>query len=41
MGRGGPINWPPMSYDLNPLDYYLWSHLKELVGEVKVNQGDN
>ncbi|KAJ4428367.1 hypothetical protein ANN_24386 [Periplaneta americana] len=31
IGRGGPIAWPPRSPDLNPLDFYLWSHLKSLV----------
>jgi hypothetical protein len=27
-GRGEPIAWPPRSPDLNPLDFYLWGHLK-------------
>ncbi|KAJ4445382.1 hypothetical protein ANN_07187 [Periplaneta americana] len=31
IGRGGPIAWPPRSPDLNPLDFYLWGHLKSLV----------
>ncbi|KAJ4448741.1 hypothetical protein ANN_00132 [Periplaneta americana] len=31
IGRGGPIAWPPRSPDLNPLDFYLWGHLKLLV----------
>ncbi|KAJ4435786.1 hypothetical protein ANN_18405 [Periplaneta americana] len=31
IGRGGPIAWPPRSPDLNPLDFYLWRHLKSLV----------
>jgi hypothetical protein len=30
-GRGGPTAWPPRSLDLNPLDFYLWGHLKPLV----------
>ncbi|KAJ4435587.1 hypothetical protein ANN_18203 [Periplaneta americana] len=30
-GRGGPIAWTPRSPDLNPLDFYLWGHLKSLV----------
>ncbi|KAJ4442231.1 hypothetical protein ANN_12097 [Periplaneta americana] len=29
LGRGGPIF--PRSPDLNPLDFYLWGHLKSLV----------
>jgi hypothetical protein len=29
---GGPMAWPPRSTpDLNPLDFYLWGHLKTLV----------
>jgi hypothetical protein len=31
IGRGGPIAWPPCSPALNPLDFYLWGHLKSLV----------
>ncbi|KAJ4447862.1 hypothetical protein ANN_09871 [Periplaneta americana] len=31
IGRGGPIAFPPRSPDLNPLDFYLWGHLKSLV----------
>lgn len=31
IGRRGPINWPARSPDLNPLDYFLWGHLKEAV----------
>ena len=31
IGRGGPVPWPPRSPDLNPLDYYIWGHMKSLV----------
>lgn len=31
IGRAGPVAWPPRSPDLNPLDFYLWGHLKNLV----------
>jgi hypothetical protein len=31
IGRGGPVAWPLHSPDLNPLDFYLWGHLKTLV----------
>lgn len=31
IGRAGPQLWPPRSPDLNPLDYFLWGHLKSLV----------
>lgn len=28
IGRGGPHLWPARSPDLNPLDFFLWGHLK-------------
>lgn len=28
---GFPTEWPPRSPDLTPCDYWLWSHLKEIV----------
>jgi hypothetical protein len=28
IGRGGPVNWPARSPVLNPLDFWLWGHLK-------------
>ncbi|KAJ4437144.1 hypothetical protein ANN_17279 [Periplaneta americana] len=31
IGRGGPIAWRPRSPDLNPIDFYLWGHLKSLL----------
>ncbi|GFW99694.1 uncharacterized protein TNCV_3419251 [Trichonephila clavipes] len=31
IGRQGPVLWPPRSPDLTALDFFLWSHLKELV----------
>ncbi|GFV98619.1 transposable element Tc3 transposase [Trichonephila clavipes] len=27
----GPVNWPPRSCDLRPLDYFLWGSVKSLV----------
>ncbi|GFU19028.1 DUF4817 domain-containing protein [Trichonephila clavipes] len=27
----GPVNWPPRSCDLTPLDYFLWGYVKLLV----------
>ncbi|GFX00362.1 uncharacterized protein TNCV_1273561 [Trichonephila clavipes] len=27
----GPVNWPPRSCDLTPLDYFLWGYIKSLV----------
>ncbi|GFV43280.1 putative transposable element [Trichonephila clavipes] len=29
--RFGPVNWPPRSCDLTPLDYFLWGYFKSLV----------
>ncbi|GFU70731.1 DUF4817 domain-containing protein [Trichonephila clavipes] len=31
ISRSGPVNWPPRSCDLTPLDYFLWSYVKSLV----------
>lgn len=31
IGRAGPIQWPPRSPDLTPLDYFLWGYIKEIV----------
>ncbi|GFX66160.1 transposable element Tc3 transposase [Trichonephila clavipes] len=27
----GPVNWPPRSCDLTPLDYFLWDYVMPLV----------
>jgi hypothetical protein len=40
IGRGGPVPWPARSPDLNPLDYYLWGHLKSLVYSVPIENVD-
>ncbi|GFW51493.1 uncharacterized protein TNCV_4211711 [Trichonephila clavipes] len=31
ISRFGPVNWPPRSCDLTPLDYLLWGYIKSLV----------
>ncbi|GFU81671.1 putative DD41D transposase [Trichonephila clavipes] len=31
ISRFGPVNWPPRSCDLTPLDYFLWGYLKSSV----------
>ncbi|GFV46011.1 uncharacterized protein TNCV_2200211 [Trichonephila clavipes] len=31
ISRFGPMNWPPRSCDLTPLDYILWGYVKSLV----------
>lgn len=31
ISRFGPVDWPPRSCDLTPLDYFLWGYVKSLV----------
>ncbi|GFV54071.1 uncharacterized protein TNCV_1071941 [Trichonephila clavipes] len=31
ISRFGPVNWPPRSCDLTPLDYFLCGYVKSLV----------
>ncbi|GFV50470.1 transposable element Tc3 transposase [Trichonephila clavipes] len=31
ISRFGPVNWPPRSCDLTPLNYFLWGYVKSLV----------
>jgi hypothetical protein len=38
--RGGPIAWPPRSPHFNPLDFYLWGHLKTLMNAAPVDNKD-
>lgn len=37
IGESGPIAWPPHSRDLNPLDFYLWDHLKSFICSSTLN----
>lgn len=37
IGRGGPTPWPSRSPDFNPLDFWLWGHLKTIVYATPVN----
>lgn len=39
IGRGNdaPVNWPPRSPDMTPMDYFLWGTLKEMVYSRSVN----
>ncbi|GFT07593.1 uncharacterized protein TNCV_4045531 [Trichonephila clavipes] len=30
ISRFGPVNWPPRSCDLTPLDCFLWGYVKSL-----------
>ena len=38
--RGDTQNWPPWSPDLNPLDYHVWSYMKAMVYERRVNTSE-
>ncbi|GFU91816.1 uncharacterized protein TNCV_3192031 [Trichonephila clavipes] len=31
ISRFGPVNWPPRSCDLTPLDYFLWGYVMSLI----------
>ena len=31
ISRNGPVNWPPRSCDLTPLDYFPWGYVKSIV----------
>lgn len=31
IGRRGSVEWPARSPDLNPLDFFLWGHLKSVI----------
>jgi hypothetical protein len=37
IGCGGPVNRLARSPDVNPLDFWLWGHLKTLVCSVPIN----
>ena len=40
IGRGRPINWPPRSPDLTPLDFCLWGWMKSEVCRREVDTRD-
>ena len=31
ISKNGPVEWPPRSCVLTPLDFFLWGHIKSLV----------
>ena len=37
IGRGGPVQWPPRSPDLIPMDFFIWVEMKCLVYETPVD----
>ncbi|GFV69932.1 transposable element Tc3 transposase [Trichonephila clavipes] len=41
ISRFGPVNWPPRSCDLTPLDYFLWGYVKSLVYADKLQPLDH
>ena len=41
IARCGPVEWPPKSPDLTPLDFYLWRHLNAMVYQVKIQNVDH
>ncbi|GFU39882.1 uncharacterized protein TNCV_3840361 [Trichonephila clavipes] len=41
ISRFGPVNWPPRSCDLTPLDYFLWGYVKSLVYADKPQKRDH
>lgn len=41
IGRGGPVTWPPRSPDLNPLDYFFWGHMCNLIYATEINSRED
>ncbi|KMQ84443.1 transposable element tc3 transposase [Lasius niger] len=41
IGRTGPVEWPPRSPDLTPLDFFLWGHLKSLVYDIPIESEED
>ena len=37
IGRGGPVQWPPRSPDLTPMDFFIWGKMKCLVYETPID----
>lgn len=35
IGKGGPKAWPPYSPDLNPMDFYVWKRIDEMINKVE------
>lgn len=36
IGRGGTISWPARSPDLNPIDFFYWGTMKEIVYQTPI-----
>lgn len=41
VGRNGPVVWPPRSPDINPIDFFLWGHIKNVVYATEVQTVDD
>ena len=37
IGRGGPVQCPPRSPDLTPMDFFIWGEMKCLVYETPID----
>ena len=37
IGRGGPVQWPPRSPDLSPMDLFIWEEMTCLVYETPID----
>jgi hypothetical protein len=37
IGGNGPVLWPARSPDLNPCEFFLWDHLKQIVDGTPIN----
>ena len=37
IGRGGPLQWPPHSPDLTPMDFFIWGEKKCLLYETPID----
>ena len=37
IGRGGPVQWPPCSPDLTPMDFFIWGEMKCLLYETLID----
>lgn len=37
IGRGGPVNWPARSPDLNAMDFFAWGYIKFIVFSTPVD----
>lgn len=41
IGRREPVAWPPRSPDLNPMDFFFWARIKDIVYRHRPTTRDN